>query len=130
VGNYSDGTGSAASILPRSLVESWNGRAWSVVPGPSPSVAYLYGVSCVSAESCKAVGDYATESHLHQTLVESWNGTSWSVSASPTPATAYLYGVSCTSTRACKAVGEYVGNSGLGPTVALIESWNGIAWSL
>ena len=60
VGDYSNGTGSAASILPRTLVESWNGAAWSVVPGPSPSVAYLYGVSCASARSCKAVGDYAS----------------------------------------------------------------------
>ena len=129
VGNYSNGTGSGSSILPRTLVESWNGTAWSVVPGPSPSVAYLYGVSCVSAKSCQAVGDYATRNRLRQTLVESWNGTAWSIVASPSPSTGYLYGVSCVSARACKAVGEYASNQGRG-TDALIESWNGTAWSI
>ena len=79
VGNYSNGTGSASSTLPRTLVESWNGTAWSVVPGPSPSVAYLYGVSCVSARSCKATGEYANHSGVVRTLVESWNGTAWSI---------------------------------------------------
>ena len=36
VGSYSNGTGSASSTLGRTLVESWNGRAWSVVPVASP----------------------------------------------------------------------------------------------
>ena len=68
-----------SSRLRRTLVESWNGTAWSVVPGPSPSVAYLYGVSCVSARSCKATGEYANNSGVVRTLVESWNGTAWSI---------------------------------------------------
>ena len=130
VGNYSNGTGSGSSILPRTLVESWNGAAWSVVPSPSPSVAYLYGVSCASARSCTAVGDYATKSQVRQVLVESWNGTSWSTVANPSPFAAYLYGVSCASARACKAVGEYSANGGASPTDALIDSWNGTAWSI
>ena len=130
VGNYSNGTGSGASILPRTLVESWNGTAWSVVPSPSPSVAYLYGVSCTAARSCTAVGDYATKNHDRQVLVESWNGTSWSTVTTPSPFAAYLYGVSCVSARACKAVGEYSGKDGAGPTDVLIESWNGTAWSI
>jgi len=128
VGNYSNGTGSASSTLPRTLVESWNGTAWSVVPGPSPSVAYLYGVSCASARSCKAVGDYAARSRLRRTLVESWNGTSWSVMQGPSPSVAYLYGVSCVSAMSCKATGEYANYSGVVRT--LVESWNGSAWSI
>ena len=68
----------ASSDLRRTLVESWNGTAWSVVASPSPSVAFLYGVSCPSARSCKAVGEYANNSGAVRTLVESWNGTAWS----------------------------------------------------
>jgi hypothetical protein len=79
VGNYSHGTGSGSSGLGQPLVESWDGTAWSVVPTPRPAVAYLYGVSCSSARSCQAVGDYAGNRGLSQTLVESWDGTAWSV---------------------------------------------------
>jgi hypothetical protein len=61
-----------------------------VMPNPSPSIASLYGVSCASARSCTAVGDYATKSHVRQVLVQSWNGTAWSTvpsisTASPAP---------------------------------------------
>jgi hypothetical protein len=78
VGNYSNGTGSGSSTLSRTLVESWNGIAWSVVAGPSPSVAFFYGVSCSSARSCKALGEYANNSGVVRALIESWNGTAWS----------------------------------------------------
>ena len=128
VGNYSNGTGSASSILSRTLVESWNGTAWSVVSGPSPSVAYLYGVSCASAGSCKAVGDYASSTIRRWALIESWNGTARSVVASPSPSVAYLYDVSCASARSCKAVGERTSNGGV--MRILVESWNGTAWSI
>jgi hypothetical protein len=37
--------------------------------------------------------------------------------------------VSCTSARACEAVGLYF-NVGLANYQTLIESWNGISWSL
>jgi hypothetical protein len=109
------------------LVESWNGTAWSVVPSPSPpthrhrSGHVLVAVSCVSATACTAVGG---------NLVESWNGTVWSVVASPTKGSAGhgLFGISCTAPDACTAVGSYT-NTG-GPTNTLAESWNGTAWSI
>jgi hypothetical protein len=64
------------------LIESWNGATWSVVPGASVTVAYLYGVSCVSGRSCKAVGEYDSSSRGARptaSLVESWDGAAWSV---------------------------------------------------
>jgi hypothetical protein len=128
VGDYSNGTGSAASILPRTLVESWNGAAWSVVPGPSPSVAYLYGVSCASARSCKAVGDYASSIGVFRTLIESWNGTAWSLVPARSPSAAHLYGVSCALAKPCRAVGEYTDENGV--VQALVESWDGTDWSI
>jgi hypothetical protein len=91
-------------------------------------VAYLYGVSCASARSCKAVGDYASSTIRRRALVESWNGTAWSVEPGPSPSVAYLYGVSCASARSCKAVGEHASSGGV--IRSLVESWNGTAWSI
>ena len=112
----------------QSLIESWNGTAWSVDSSPSPVTANaLAGVSCVSATSCKAVGGIFAGA----TLIESWNGTAWSVDSSPSPGTNQylLNSVSCASATSCKAVGYYtVGVSNLEKT--FIESWNGTAWSI
>jgi hypothetical protein len=90
------------------LIESWNGTAWSIVP--SPNVAgedvdsLLYGLSCLSATLCVAVG-YSTAGGEYQPLVEGWNGSSWSIIPSADPTPSYLYGVSCTSSTSCTAVG-------------------------
>jgi hypothetical protein len=131
VGDYSTGTGSGASTLPRTLAESWNGSTWSVVPIPSPSVAYLFATACVSARWCQAVGGYQEPSGLFGALIESWNGSAWSVVPNPGPSVAYLYGVSCVATNSCHAVGESAENAhGTGPRLALMESWNGSTWSV
>ncbi len=108
------------------LVESWNGTSWSVVPSPNYGSGgnSLQGVSCVSAAACTAVGSYASNGK-QRTLIESWNGTSWSVVPSPNPAGDHidLYGVSCVSAAACTAVGAAGGRT-------LVESWNGTTWSV
>jgi hypothetical protein len=114
---------------PRTLVESWNGSVWSVVPSPNrPSGNFLYGVSCVSAAACTAVG-YHGDRRSTRALIESWNGATWSLVTSPNPGSDYdnLYGVSCPSAAACTAVGKY-SNPGVDQT--LIESWNGTKWSV
>src|SRR5438093_5065997 len=130
VGNHAVTSGVAG---PRTLIESWNGTSWSVVPSPSPSVTgnFLYGVSCVSVAACTAVGARSTSStqNRYATLVESWDGTGWSVVASPSPSVTrnFLYGVSCVSVAACTAVGSHNVN---GRSRTLIESWNGTSWSV
>ena len=59
----------------RTLVESWNGTAWSVVPtpnaGPYDDANYLSDVSCVSAAACTAAGDYKVTHSPLETLIES-----------------------------------------------------------
>jgi hypothetical protein len=70
------------------LVESWDGSAWSIVPSPSPSGTRnnLQDVSCSSPTSCLAVGwhyDAIGDPGNQQTLVESWNGSAWTVVPSP-----------------------------------------------
>jgi hypothetical protein len=130
VGSYAP----AGASSPITLVESWDGSSWSVVPSPSPSPGYgdnLAGVSCVSATVCTAVGQRSTTAAgVGNTLVESWNGTSWSVVPSPEhgAAPSNLIGVSCVSATACTAAGRYhPAHGGVG---TLIESWNGTSWSV
>jgi hypothetical protein len=94
----------------KTLIESWNGTAWSIVPSPSkPSHNILQDVSCSSASACTAVG-YSYGPHSEpKTLIESWNGTSWSIVPSPSPGPRlgqdYLDSVSCPSASFCTAVG-------------------------
>ncbi|HEX3491800.1 MAG TPA: hypothetical protein VHU92_20815 [Streptosporangiaceae bacterium] len=68
------------------LIEHWNGTAWSIVPSPSPGTgADLTGVATSSASNgVWAVGsDTPSGTTGAQTLTLSWNGTAWTTVASP-----------------------------------------------
>jgi hypothetical protein len=71
----------------RTLIEHWNGTAWSVVASPSPaSNDTLTGVAARSASDIWAVGtrqDRSGAIPIDRTLTEHWNGSAWSVVASP-----------------------------------------------
>ncbi len=113
--------------------EQWTGAAWTGIFTWSTSPKQnndLYGVSCVSSSFCVAVGAKAT-GIVDQTLIEQWNGSGWSLLTSPDtdPDQAnQLLAVSCTSVTSCVAVGSAV--SVAGSTDTLVESWNGISWSV
>ena len=113
----------------RTLVEAWDGVAWSVVPSPSPgSAVQLVGVSCTGANFCVAVGSYGTLAAGSQTLVESWDGSAWTVVPSPNPEHGALFNaVSCASPISCIAVGDM--GDALTGYHSLAESWNGSAWT-
>ncbi len=116
----------------QTLIESWDGSTWSVVPSPNPGAgpySMLSGVSCVSATSCMAVGSTSGDGSQHA-LIEWWNGTVWSILPSPSTGTDddVLSAVSCTSSVRCVAVGndDVVTRNRY---QALIETWNGSTWS-
>ena len=94
------------------LVESWNGTVWRVVPSPNPSgsESVLEAVSCTSTTSCVAVGAQDVTAAAFSTLVESWDGNEWTVSPAPNPfgSISVLVGVSCVSFASCEAVGESI----------------------
>jgi hypothetical protein len=108
------------------LVESWNGRTWSVLESPNPEgsgTPRLNGVSCVSARSCVAVGSDSTYEGPSQTLVETSKGGNWSIvpSANGASGASYLNGVSCVSSESCFAVGEDKATAE-GPFQTLVEN--------
>jgi hypothetical protein len=115
------------------LVESWNGTSWTIATSPNSGTASnaLYGVSCSSSTTCRAVGYFVNASNVIQTLIESWNGSTWSIVPSPNNGTGSnsFYGVSCVTTGQCQAVGSYM-DSSTGFTRSLVESWNGASWSI
>jgi hypothetical protein len=130
---FAVGSYATASTFNNTLVEHWNGTAWSILASPNPIPSdqgdnILNAVSCPSTTSCFAVGGY-TDSPKH--FVERWNGTSWSIVSTPSPpdtTNSLLSGVSCPSTTSCYAVG-YFFSSSVTNTI-LVEHWNGTRWSV
>jgi len=124
VGLYDYGTGT--------LIESWNGNAWSIVSSPNEGYRpSLSSVSCVTSADCVAVGGYSPTGNKGSTLVESFNGASWSIVPSPNrPGKNGLLSVSCTKKNFCMAVGSS-GNTEPDPAAAsLVEIWNGtVCWA-
>jgi hypothetical protein len=110
------------------LVEHWNGSAWSIVASPNAGgSSYLTGVAAISVNDVWAVGA-SFVSGAEQTLIEHWDGTGWSVVAAPSPGSSTLLtGVSAVTTSDVWAVGHYF--NGL-RVQTLVEHWNGTDWSV
>lgn len=110
VGNSSAAPGLTAPL--HSLIEHWNGTAWTRVTSADPGTRRnaLSSVSCASATSCVAVGGDSGTSGRNSTLVENLSGTTWSTVPSPNPAgavDAFFHAVSCPSAVTCFAVGDF-----------------------
>jgi hypothetical protein len=137
VGFYQPST--AGSGESRPVVEMWNGSVWKVQatpePGGSDGQGAFSGVSCVTADSCEAVGYYFSPPSAEdpRTLVEAWNGTTWTQQPTPHPSFPHsqaggsqLFNVSCSAGDACAATGFY--STSTTDTEALALTWNGSSW--
>jgi hypothetical protein len=132
VGTGGSMTSSVLDLAP--LAEQWTGGKWAVltVPDPAPAgdITELNSVSCTSATSCMAVGDYSDQAgDADTTLAEQWNGTTWTVVTTPSPAAlSALVSVSCSSPVHCVAVGVS-GATAAGAISPLTEVWDGTTWT-
>ena len=116
--------------ISHSLIEHWNGTAWSVVSSPDGGIKtnYLTAVAAVSANDVWAVGYYTDENSGRQTLAERWNGTTWSIVPSLNPAVDdTMNGIVAISSTDVWTVGTAANNN---IYQTLIEHWNGSAWSV
>ncbi len=110
VGYYDKGT------VDRTLIEHWNGTAWTVQNSPDPGGSAqdndLHAVAATSATNAFAVG-YYSKGILDpgRTVIEHWNGTAWTVQRSPNPGSPSqlndLHAVAATSVGDAWAVGSY-----------------------
>ena len=124
----------ATETTPYTIIEQWNGRTWSVVPGPSErgniAARNLGAVACPRTSSCTAVGYEWRTFDSSSTLIQHWNGLKWSSVKSPNRrAPSQLNGVSCPSPSNCTAVGYFQNNSPLS-SAPLIEHWNRSRWTI
>ena len=115
------------------LIEHWDGSEWSVVPSPpvgGEGLSWLNAVTAISSNDVWAVGDYYNFPG-DDTLTIHWDGTEWSVVPSPNVGTGTndLKGVSAISSNDVWAVGYYHLEPA-GGYYALIEHWDGTAWSV
>ena len=109
--------GIAGTTTGSTLIEHWNGTAWSVVPSPSPgSGSDLTGVTTSNAANdVWAVGDETPAGGtVAQTLTLNWNGTSWVTVPSADAATgaSVLTGVATTPGAAIIQAVGLSGSSG------------------
>jgi hypothetical protein len=122
----------------KTLIERWNGKAWSIVPSPNNPQwgGQLTDVSCASVKFCFAVGSFS--GYTIETLTERWDGTAWKIVPSPsrrpspqfeTQGVNNLQSVSCVSATSCVTVGNDAGYQ-YDFTETLAEHWNGSKWAI
>jgi hypothetical protein len=103
----------------RTLVEHWDGAAWSVVRSPNPGeFSELFDVSAVAADDIWAVGDADGS-----VLTEHWDGRAWSIV--PAPFNGELDGVIAETPTFALAVGFVSGRHRSRP---LALRWTGSGW--
>jgi hypothetical protein len=123
------------------LAMRFDGTRWSVVPTPPPAKPLTYvslsSVSCASATVCNGVGRYGdakvygAEEGVSEVRAMRWNGIRWLDVDSPSNAgSPYdLAGIACPATDVCLAVGS-ARSSATGQYRALVERWDGSAWTV
>jgi len=137
---YSEIVGVGTLNIDQTLIEHWNGTSWTIVTSPNATAwakNFLYGVTCVSASNCWAVGfsqSIVGAYNINRTLIERWDGTSWAIvnSANTSALDNYLDGVTCASASDCWAVGYYFTGNAVqnGVYQNLIERWDGTSWAI
>ncbi len=129
VGQTGPGPGEGTSPSDRTLIEHWNGTAWTTMPSPTPAPAGgLTRVAVVSPSDAWAVGWTGTGTGTgFNALIEHWNGQAWNVVPVPAPAGA---GVQLNAVTGISAGNAWaVGTSTAGPALrGVILHWNGTIW--
>jgi hypothetical protein len=134
------GSFSAKPNADYTLIEHWDGTAWSIVPSPSVERRgnFLSSVVATSAGEAWAAG-YSVEWKGRQTgpaipLVLHWDGIQWVYSALPSPAgsqDAFPADMAATSGRDVWMVGSYRKGAGFAAEQrGFVAHWDGIRWKL
>ena len=117
------------------LIETWTGTRWRVVPSPNwfegdpADDNELRAVSAVSPSDVWAAGTATMDGSIHHNIIEHWDGSSWSMTGALSPGTQWnqLYGISMASLSAGFAVGEFASRRFVHP---LAERWRNAQWHL
>jgi hypothetical protein len=130
------GLGGVSGITDDTLIEHWNGSAWTLVKSPSPFLGgnELSAVAAVSAKDIWAVGggNVISAKGTATALALHWDGATWEQVSTPSPG-AYngLFGIATVpGTGQLWAVGEKASASFSSPTTPLIEHRSGRRWTV
>ena len=134
---YAVGYQPAANGAVLTLVEHWNGSAWSVVNTPNANSTgnNLMAVSADSPSDVWAVGDKVAPNVAVQTLVEHFDGMRWSIVPSPNPVLGsdldqnVLTGLIALSPTDVTAAG-FILDFATQRKLTLIEHWDGQRWTV
>jgi hypothetical protein len=127
VGNQNGSTNST-------LIEHFNGMAWSLVPSPAVADGTFASVSADSPTDAWAVGGQviaAPHNTFNTTLTEHWNGSTWQTVANPFGNTSSplprdtLVAVDAISPTDVYALGREAFQHG---QTSVLENWNGSSW--
>lgn len=115
------GTVTSTAGVETALVVGWSGSSWStqsVAAPPHVKASHFYGVSCVTAADCTAVGSDLTTEGKNETLAEHWDGEAWLWQSTPNvEGEGFLSGgVACRPGGFCVAVGNK------GKSLAMVRS--------
>jgi hypothetical protein len=114
----------------QTLIEHWDGSAWTVVPSPNRASGHneLHGIAALGPGNIWAVGRYYAGSS-EQPLILHWDGLAWTIVDSPliTPYGGFQ-ALTAVTADDIWAVG-YAGNTP-NPYKTLIEHWDGTAWTV
>lgn len=117
-----------------SLIEHYDGTAWSVVPGypVGGASAMLSSVDAIAADSVWAVGwDVVDGDPSYSAFAEHWNGTEWTTTDALRPGySSLLTGVSAVASDDVWAVGSWVAGEQDRRELPLIEHWDGQVWTI
>jgi endoglucanase len=134
VGSYTD-----TSDNSQALIETLSGGTWTAAQAPLPANAGsgqggdLQSVTCLTGDSCTAVGGYFDAGGNSQGMVDTFTDGTWTAVQAPVPANAgtnplvSLGSVTCLADGSCTAVGSYTDTSGNGQ--AMIDTFSGGTWT-
>ncbi len=124
------GSFARANNVIRTLIEHWDGTAWTRVQSPNagqPENGDLSGVAVVAADDVWAVGGYG-QGAPGRTLIEHWDGATWTIVPSPNkgPFPNSLSAVTASAPDDVWAVGTWFTKAFDDRTLTL--HWDGTAW--
>ena len=117
----------------KTLIEHYDGGAWTIVTSPNPAslASYLSEVVAVAMSDVWAVGYYLDNSGVYRTLVEHWDGTSWIIVSSPNAGNGdnALNGIAAASSNDIWAVG-YQSSAPGAASSTLVLHFDGTSWTI
>jgi len=117
----------------QSLIEHYDGHAWSIIPSPNPTsfAVYLSSIASAGPNNVWAAGYYLDDAGVYRTLAERWDGSSWTIVATPNAGNGdnALNGLAATGSNDIWAVGYWLSAPGAS-SATLILHFNGTAWSV